>query len=119
MICLARALVCVAGGCYFRCRSELSKGYDLLGARRICIAGAMVCLAVVVMCVTGAMNCMPGVQFVWQGVGQWFAWLGRDAMQGCHLPIAGAPICLARPSGMGYDFLDRDCDALRRGYELA
>ena len=40
-------------------------------------------------------------------------------MQGCHLLIAGAPICLARPSGTGYDLLDRDCDALRRGDELA
>ena len=32
--------------------------------------------------------------------------------------LAEAPIYLARPSGTGYDLLDRDCDALRRGYEL-
>ena len=27
-------------------------------------------------------------------------------------------MCLARPTGRGYDLLDRVCDALRRGYEL-
>ena len=32
--------------------------------------------------------------------------------------LAGV-ICFAGPTGRGYDLLDRVCDALRRGYELA
>ena len=33
--------------------------------------------------------------------------------------LAGVVICFAGPTGRGYDLLDRVCDALRRGYELA